>query len=193
MRIRIILAILAFFLINYSSPAQPKYRGFAEAGYDVFLGSKVGSEYQISTSHGVLLNGSVFVGAGLGCSYYSIDNPGYDPDFVLPEGHDGMGVFTGVEKFTGVSVPVFLNIKYLWNRNKLVTVTDLKLGLSAGYVTGWFLESGLGLGIKISEESTLFAFPFVKYAYEPNNIVTDDSQYTEGNFTSLGLKLVFEF
>ena len=107
----ILLSILFTFtlsLTGYLASAQTKYRGFIESGYGAFIGEKSGSEWQVGTSHGLLFN-HLFIGAGLGFSFYSVNNPDYDPDCVLPKGHDGMGVFTGIKRFSGVSVPVFLN------------------------------------------------------------------------------------
>ena len=34
---------------------------------------------------------------------------------------------------------------------------------------------------------------FYQYTYEPNNMVTDDSSYTQDNFHCLGLKLTLVF
>ena len=86
--------------------AQTRYRGFAEAGWGFLAGDKAGSVYQVGTSHGVLF-GNFFLGAGLGLDYYAVNNPGYDPDYALPEGHDGFGHFEHVRQFTGLAVPVF--------------------------------------------------------------------------------------
>ena len=76
--------------------AQNGYRAFAEAGYGALTGDKAGSVYQASTSYGIL-RGNIFIGAGIGCDYYSVTNPGYDPDYKLPEHSDGFGHFNHIK------------------------------------------------------------------------------------------------
>ena len=191
----ILLSILFTFtlsLTGYLVSAQTKYRGFLESGYGAFIGEKSGSEWQVGTSHGLLFN-HLYIGAGLGFSFYSVNNPDYDPDCVLPKGHDGMGVFTGMKRFSGLSVPVFLNVKGLWENRKVSPTFDLKGGVTAGFVTGLFGEAGAGCRFGLRSKTAILLNAFYKYAYEPNNMVTDDSRYTQGTFSCLGLKLAFEF
>lgn len=191
----ILLSILFTYtlsLTGYLASAQTKYRGFIESGYGAFIGEKSGSEWQVGTSHGLLFN-HLFIGAGLGFSFYSVNNPDYDPDCVLPKGHDGMGVFTGIKRFSGVSVPVFLNVKGLWENRKISPAFDLKGGVTAGFITGLFGEAGAGCRFGLRSKTAILLNALYKYAYEPNNMVTDDSRYTQGSFSCIGLKLAFEF
>lgn len=191
----ILLSILFTFtlsLTGYLASAQTKYKGFLESGYGAFIGEKSGSEWQVGTSHGLLFN-HLYIGAGLGFSFYSVNNPDYDPDCVLPKGHDGMGVFTGMKRFSGVSVPVFINVKGLWENRKISPAFDLKGGVTAGFVTGILGEAGAGCRFGLSSKTAFLLNAFYKYAYEPNNMVTDDSRYTQGAFSCIGLKLTFEF
>ena len=187
-----ILIMLTLSLTGYLGSAQTKYRGFLETGYGTFVEDKSGSEWQVETSHGLLFN-HLFVGAGLGCSFYSVNNPDYDSDFVLPEGHDGIGIFTGMKKFTGVSVPVFLNVKGFLEKRKVSPTFDLKGGVTAGFVTGLFGEVGAGCRLEVLSKTAILLNGFYKYAYEPNNMVTDDSRYTQGTFSCLGMKVALEF
>ena len=182
-----ILVIILFFSCVLSV-AQTKYRGFAEVGYGAFVGGKSGSEYQASTSHGVLLN-HVFIGGGLGVDYYSVNNKGYDPDHVLPEGYDGFGYFGHIKRFTGVSVPVFLNVKGLWEDGKVSPNIDFKTGITAGFAAGLFGEIGAGCRIRLKERRAILLNVFYKYAFEPGGLVTDDSDYMEGAFSNIGLKM----
>lgn len=188
----IILVTLTLSLTDYLASAQTKYRGFIETGYGTLIGDKSGSEWQVGTSHGWLLN-HLFVGAGLGCSFYSVNNPNYDPDFVLPEGFGGMGVSNGVKTFFGVSVPIYLNVKGLWENKSVSPTFDLKGGVTAGFVTGLFGEAGAGCRFGLRSKTPILVNAFYKYAYEPNNMITDDSSLTKGNFSCLGLKLALEF
>ena len=186
--------LLSLFLILtvLSSSAQSKYRGFAEAGYGAFAGEKAGSGYMISTSHGVLFN-HIFIGGGIGVGFEDIKNPDYDPDYVLPEGHDGMGYFGDVKRFTGVSVPLFLNVKGLWEKQRISPVLDFKAGTSLGFITGLFGEVGGGFRFSLHDRNAIMVDAFCKYAFEPSGMVTDDSDYMEGEFFNVGLKVAYEF
>ena len=192
LRIILFTITLALPFACFSISAQTRYRGFAELGYGALIGGKSGGEYQVSTSHGVLLN-HLFIGGGLGVDYYSVNNPGYDPHSALPEHHDGFGYFDHINRFTGVAVPVFLNVKGLWDENKVSPDFDLKTGVTAGFATGLFGEVGAGCRIRLKEKPSIHVNAFYKYAFEPNGIVTDDSDYMEGSFSNIGLKMAIEF
>lgn len=179
-------------LAAITASAQSGYRGFAEAGYGALTGGKAGSVYQASTSHGIL-RGNIFIGAGIGYDYYSVTNPGYDPDYELPKNNDGFGIFSHSKKFTGIAVPVFLNIKRFREALKTSWYFDLKAGACAGYATGLFGEAGAGCRFSIGERNALLVSTFFKYAFEPEGLVTDDSDYMEGAFSNIGLKLAVEF
>lgn len=189
---KIVFVTLFTTLAAIVASAQNSYRAFVEAGYGALTGDKAGSVYQAHTSHGIL-RGNVFIGVGIGCDYYSVTNPGYDPDYKLPEHSDGFGHFNHIKKFTGVAIPVFLNIKSFFAARKASPCFDLKAGASAGYATGLFGEAGAGCRYSLGRRSALLVSAFFRYVYEPGNLVTDDSDYMEGAFPIIGLKLAFEF
>lgn len=188
---KIVFVTLFTTLAAIVASAQNGYRAFAEAGYGALTGNKDGSVYQASTSHGIL-RGNVFIGVGIGCDYYGVTNPGYDPDYKLPEHFDGFGHFNHIKKFTGVAIPVFLNIKSFFAARKASPCFDLKAGASAGYATGLFGEAGAGCRYSPGGRTALLVSAFIKYTFEPGNIVTDDSDYMEGAFLNIGLKLAIE-
>ncbi len=186
------LIIIILLFTGLTASAQSSYKGFVEGGYGFLSGDKNGSVYQFSTAHGLLFR-NCFIGAGLGLDYYSVYNPGYDPDYVIPTGDDGFGHFEHVRRFTGFAVPVFINIKALWDGKKISPDFDIKTGLTAGFALGLFGEVGTGCRIKLNEKSSVCVNAFYKLAHEPNNIVTDDSAYMEGTFSIIGLKVLFGF
>ena len=188
---RFVFVALFTTLAAIVAAAQNSYRAFAEAGYGALTGNKAGSVYQASTSHGIL-RGNVFIGVGIGCDYYGVTNPGYDSDYKLPEHSDGFGHFNHIKKFTGVAIPVFLNIKSFFAARKASPCFDLKAGASAGYATGLFGEAGAGCRYSLGGKAALLVSAFFKYAFEPGSMVTDDSDYMEGAFPNIGLKLAFE-
>lgn len=188
---KIVFVTLFTTLAAIVASAQNGYRAFAEAGYGALTGNKDGSVYQASTSHGIL-RGNVFIGVGIGCDYYGVTNPGYDPDYKLPEHFDGFGHFNHIKKFTGVAIPVFLNIKSFFAARKASPCFDLKAGASAGYATGLFGEAGAGCRYSPGGRTALLVSAFIKYTFEPGNMVTDDSDYMEGAFLNIGLKLAIE-
>ena len=188
---KIVFVTLFTTLAAIVASAQNGYKAFAEAGYGALTGDKAGSVYQASTSHGIL-RGNVFIGAGISCDYYSVTNPGYDPDYKLPEHSDGFGHFNHIKKFTGVAIPVFLNIKSFFAARKASPCFDLKAGASAGYATGLFGEAGAGCRYSPGGRTALLVSAFIKYTFEPGNMVTDDSDYMEGAFLNIGLKLAIE-
>ncbi len=187
-----VLPIIILLFAGLTASAQRSYKGFVEGGYGYLSGDKTGSVYQLSTSHGMLFH-RIFLGAGLGLDYYSVSNPGYNPDYVLPDGHDGFGHFEHVRRFNGAAVPVFFNIKTLWDGKNVSPIIDLKTGLTIGFALGLFGEIGTGCRIKLEDKSEVSVNAFYKLAYEPNSIVTDDSTYTEGSFSIFGLKMIFGF
>jgi len=187
-----LIFLVALSLMGLPVSAQTRGRGFVEAGYGAFTGDKSGSEYQLSASYGTFLN-HFFIGGGVGCGYYNVNNLLYDPDYAFPDNYDGLGFFGHIKRFTGVSVPIFLNIKGLWENRRISPDLDLKAGVTAGFVTGLFGEAGAGCRLRLKEKSAILVNAFCKYAYEPGNLITDDSDYMEGLFVDIGFKVAFEF
>ena len=108
---RILLIMLIACISAISANAQTKsYRGFVEGGYGAFVGSKTGSVLSLSTSHGKMF-GPIFVGGGIGIEQAWVANESYIEDYVSIGFFDG---WRGVKTFKGINVPVFANIKGIW-------------------------------------------------------------------------------
>ena len=172
-----------------TSMAQTKsYRGFVEGGYGAFVGSKTGSVLSLSTSHGKMF-GPIFVGGGIGIEQAWVANESYIEDYVSIGLFDG---WRGVKTFKGINVPVFANIKGIWEDKKISPTFDLKAGLNLGLAFGLMGEVGTGCRFDLGK-TALATIVFVKGVHEPENLVTDDPKYVEGWFTSLGINVTWEF
>ena len=58
----------------------------------------------------------------------------------------------------------------------------------------WGLMGEVGAGCRFDLGKTALAtIVFIKGVYEDDSMVTDDPKYVEGWFTSLGIKVVWEF
>ena len=186
---RILLIILIACISAISANAQTKsYRGFVEGGYGAFVGSKTGSVLSLSTSHGKKF-GPIFVGCGIGIEQAWVKNESYVEDYISDSGWDG---WIGVKTFKGINVPVFANVKGIWDNKKISPTFDLKAGLNLGLALGLMGEVGTGCRFDLGK-TDLAATVFVKGVHEPENLVTDDPKYMEGWFTSLGVKVAWEF
>ena len=186
---RILLIILIACILAISANAQTKsYRGFVEGGYGAFIGSKTGSVLSLSTSHGKMF-GPIFVGGGIGIEQAWVKNKSYIEGYISPDGWDG---WIGVKTFKGINVPVFANVKGIWDKKKASPTFDLKAGLSLGLASWLYGEAGAGCRFDLGT-TALAATIFIKGVCEPENLVTDDPPYEDGWFTSLGLKVAWEF
>ena len=186
---RILLIIFAACITIMSANAQTKsYRGFVEGGYGAFVGSKTGSVLSFSTSHGKVL-GPIFVGGGIGIEQAWIKNASYVEGYISDSGWDG---WIGVKTFKGINVPVFANVKGIWDNKKMSPTFDVKAGFNLGMAWGLMGEAGAGCRFDLGK-TALATTVFIKGVYEPDNLVTDDAKYVEGWFTSLGLKVAWEF
>ena len=186
---RILLIILIACISAISANAQSKsYRGFVEGGYGAFVGSKTGSVLSLSTSHGKIF-GPIFVGGGIGIEQAWVANESYIEDYVSIGLFDG---WRGVKTFKGINVPVFANIKGIWEDKKISPTFDLKAGLNLGLAFGLMGEVGTGCRFDLGK-TALATIVFVKGVHEPENLVTDDPKYVEGWFTSLGINVTWEF
>ena len=186
---RILLIILIACISAISANAQSKsYRGFVEGGYGAFVGSKTGSVLSLSTSHGKIF-GPIFVGGGIGIEQAWVKNESYVEGYISDSAWDG---WIGVKTFKGINVPVFANVKGIWDNKKMSPTFDVKAGFNLG--TAWGLMGEAGAGCRFDLGKTALATTvFIKGVYEPNNLVTDDAKYVEGWFTSLGVKVAWEF
>ena len=186
---RILLIILIACISAISANAQTKsYRGFVEGGYGAFVGSKTGSVLSFSTSHGKVF-GPIFVGGGIGIEQAWIKNASYVEGYISDSGWDG---WIGVKTFKGINVPVFANVKGIWDNKKMSPTFDVKAGFNLGMAWGLMGEAGAGCRFDLGK-TALATTVFIKGVYEPDNLVTDDAKYVEGWFTSLGLKVAWEF
>ena len=184
----IVIAILAF-ITAISTNAQTKsYRGFVEGGYGAFVGSKTGSVLSLSTSHGKMF-GPIFVGGGIGIEQAWVKNESYVEDYVFIGSFDG---WREVKTFKGINVPVFANIKGIWEDKKISPTFDVKAGFNLGMAWGLMGEAGAGCRFDLGK-TALATIVFIKGVYEDDSLVTDDPKYVEGWFTSLGIKVVWEF
>lgn len=184
----LLLAILAA-ITSLSVSAQSKtYKGFVEGGYGAFVGSKTGSALSFTTSHGKMF-GPVFVGAGIGLEHMWIKNESYVEGYISESGWDG---WIGLKKFTGVSVPVFVNVKGIWDKKKVSPTFDVKCGLSIGEALGLLGEVGAGCRFDLGK-TALLTTAFIKSVNEPENMVTDDPPYLDERFTLAGFKIAWEF
>ena len=186
---RILLISMIACITAVSSMAQTQsYRGFVEGGYGAFVGSKTGSVLSLSTSHGKMF-GPIFVGGGIGIEQAWVKNESYIEGYISESGWDG---WIGRKTFKGINVPVFANIKGIWEDKKISPTFDVKAGFNLGMAWGLMGEAGAGCRFDLGK-TELATTVFIKGVYEPDNLVTDDAKYVEGWFTSLGLKVAWEF
>ena len=186
---RILLIILIACISAISANAQTKsYRGFVEGGYGAFVGSKTGSVLSFSTSHGKVF-GPIFVGGGIGIEQAWIKNASYVEGYISDSGWDG---WIGVKTFKGINVPVFANVKGIWEDKKISPTFDVKAGFNLGIAWGLMGEVGAGCRFDLGK-TALAATAFIKGVYEEESLVSDDNKYVEDWFTSLGVKVAWEF
>ena len=105
----------------------------------------------------------------------------------------GYGAFVGgVKTFKGINIPVFANIKGIWENKKISPTFDVKAGFNLGMACGLLGEAGAGCRFDLGK-TALATTAIIKGAYEEESLVSDDSKYVEGWFISLGLKVAWEF
>lgn len=181
---KIIITSILVLASVFTLSARDHYKGFIEAGAAPLAGDKSGYVLSMATSHGALMD-HLFVGGGIGVDSYSVkytldeDYPGFDPK------HD--------KRISGVAIPMFVNVKGMWERNALSPVVDFKAGVTAGFVTGLFGEIGGGFRLRLDNRKGLSANLFAKAAAEPKKAVKNDSSLEEGQFVQLGVKLALDF
>ena len=186
---RILLIMLIACISAISANAQTKsYRGFVEGGYGAFVGSKTGSVLSLSTSHGKIF-GPIFVGGGIGIEQAWVKNESYVEGYISDSGWDG---WIGVKTFKGINVPVFANVKGIWEDKKISPTFDVKAGFNLGIAWGLMGEVGAGCRFDLGK-TALAATAFIKGVYEEESLVSDDNKYVEDWFTSLGVKVAWEF
>ncbi|MGN1221346.1 MAG: hypothetical protein ACI4TU_10465 [Candidatus Cryptobacteroides sp.] len=106
-------------------------------------------------------------------------------------GSSEMMTFAGLLMF-GINVPVFANIKGIWEDKKISPTFDMKAGFSLGIACGFMGEAGAGCRFELGK-TALAATAFIKGVYEEESLVSDDNKYLEDWFTSLGVKVAYEF
>lgn len=183
----LIISVLLLSVIGANAQSS-SYKGFIETGGGFYFGSKSGGTLVFNTSHGKAF-GNIFLGGGTGIERLWIKNGSYIKDYVSEDGWDG---WIGTKVFKGVNVPVFANIKGIWDNNKISPTFDVKAGLNLGYAFGSFGEAGTGCRFDLGK-TALAATIFFKAVNEGQNMVTDDPKYADGWFTSAGVKVAFEF
>lgn len=95
------------------------YRGFVDLGFTVGVGGGRGCDrIELATSHGVQIIPQLYVGAGVGVSYF------YD--------------------FSDVAIPLFVDVRTDLLQNKTTPFIDLKIGYSVAGISGFYLSPTLG-------------------------------------------------
>lgn len=97
-----------------SAGLESGYHAFLEAGYVVGSGDVAADRIELSTSHGYQINPYVFVGGGLGISYY------HSPDLW--------------------TMPIFINARGTLLDGPISPYLDLKIGYAVGLTSNDFGE-----------------------------------------------------
>lgn len=142
---------------NNNSHLDFGYRGFVDLGYTLGVGAAGGVDrIDLYTSHGIQIIPQLYAGLGSGVSYY----------------------FNG----SGVSVPIFANIRTDILKSKATPFIDVKVGYSVVDIKGFYLSPTLGC--RINHFNIGFS-----YVMQKLNVYGWDF----GNVGGLSLKLGFEF
>ena len=187
-----ILALCCAILVEELVFSQSKMIMLYDASIGGFVSEKSGLNFDFCASLG-RQEKDIFIGGGIGFERSLIENPDYEYGYVSVS-YDEMGNFNSVKRFKGNSIPFFVDLRYLPDRDGISPFLGVRTGVSFGFITGIFSDFSAGLKIKLSKNG-MFLIPafFYRIAYEPENLVTDDSRYMEGWFGIVGTKLSIEF
>lgn len=138
-----------------------RYRGYAEnqllVGNDgVYEGCNTYGG-GVVTSHGYQINPHIFVGGGIGLSYYKFDEI---------EGSD--------ENDGNLAVPLFANARFNFGSGRVTPYVDAKLGYAVGDLQGLYASPAVGVRIGIKGK---FAIN-VSTGYTAQQYTYEDSYYT---------------
>lgn len=155
-------------LNNNSGIASRGYKGFVETGYSLGTGDCSVNRFEISTSHGYQFNPYLFLGAGLGISYYDESNL--------------------------TAIPVFVDFRTNFIKNKITPIAGIKFGYSSGDLEGFYGCIDLGVRFGMSGKKAMT----VKLGYTSQNLEVErySSFYnptTTVEAEAVSLKVGFEF
>lgn len=109
----------------------PCYKGFVDFGFTLGCIEGDGGGFSATTTHGAQINPYIYVGGGLGI-YYNID-------------------------FEGAAVPIYADFKVNVLKGRISPVLDMRLGYSAGEISGLYasIMPGCQFGLKGKTALTL--------------------------------------
>ncbi|MEG1564226.1 MAG: hypothetical protein RR365_10950 [Bacteroides sp.] len=148
------------------------YKGFVDAGYQFDVSDCNASSLQVSTTHGYQCNDYIFVGAGLGLSYFN------DAE--------------------AVAIPFFANLHANLTKKEIAPFADVKAGYSAGDVDGLYIALGLGVRFALQGTKAInLRLEYVAQGYNENYEIdygNGHMSYADSEtFSSFGFKVGFEF
>lgn len=148
-----------------------KYRGFADLGYAVGVGDFETNRIELSASYGYQFNPHIFLGLGAALDYYA------DADIS--------------------SIPMFVHFRANLLKTRITPFGDIKLGYTAGEITGLYMTMGLGARFALTKKWALNLR--LEYSYQGDAQYewfehTNSSLKQENlTFQGIGIKAGFEF
>lgn len=181
-----IALMIAFAILSLNMSAQINYRGFVESGASALFGESSGFTYHFSTTHGAKF-GSVFLGVGIEKGQVFVVNDKFVEGSEVKIGPEYPNTWD--KYFKENALPVYLDVRYYLNDNKLSPVFDAKAGSDDGFVSMNLFELGVGMRYEMSQILGLTASLFYRY----NDKGTREDAYFDGVLHNAGLRLSFEF
>lgn len=114
---------------SYDRPSLRGYKGFVETGYAFDVSDSNADRIDITTTHGYQFNNYLFVGGGVGFTYYS------DADLY--------------------SAPIFASFRANFTNKKITPFADTTAGYSVGDVEGAFATVGIGVRFGLARKMAL--------------------------------------
>ena len=172
--------------------AQNRFSGAIEPGAKVFFGDKTGGSFGADAVLGVLHDGKLFFGLGIGCDLQYLENEQYNPN--IPADRPRIEPdFTQPKTLKTKEVPLFLSVKYYWDSGRLRPTVDGRAGMSYSMygVGGKFLSFGAGCRYDLTSNTGL---AFRAYYEIMRSWYADDvyDSYLVW-FNSVGLRVAYEF
>lgn len=144
------------------------YKGFVETGYSFGLDDHTTNRIELSTSHGYQFNPYLFLGAGLGVSYFSEVNE--------------------------AAVPLFADFRVNFTKKPSTPFANVQFGYANGDIDGIYLSTSVGMRFELPAKKALnlklsFTLQNNEYTYGFNGHYFSDTE----SLNAVGLKLGFEF
>ncbi len=139
------------------------YKGFVDGGYHVDVSDYSADKIEFFTSHGYQFNNYIFLGAGVGVSYFN--------------------------DWESTAIPVFANFRVNFTKHKVTPFADLKIGYSSGDIEGGYGSTALGVRFGLKNKKALNLR--LEYSYQEWKDVGYWGDSFE--FQSVGVKFGFEF